>query len=231
CRPCSVHGARDCHRSERYCFTRISSVAASEALRAQLSRRKSARRALFLDRDGTIIREKGFLSDPDGVETLPRVSAALRRAREAGYALVVVSNQSGVARGLFSEKSVHAVNDRVKRELEAGGVELDGMYYSPTHPRGAVDRYRTKDGTRKPSDKMFVQAARELNLDLRNSWVIGDRPSDFLSAWTIGASGALVRSGYGAEWEPKLAQFGPLKPHLIADDLSTAISIMLVERG
>jgi len=136
--------------------------------------------AVFLDRDGTIIEDCGYIGDPDDVRLLPGAADALRRLRRAGYLVVVVSNQSGVARGLFDEQALSDVHARLERALEAHGAGLDGAYYCPylDGPEAAVDAYRRDSELRKPRPGMLLQAARELDIDLARSWMIGDSASD-----------------------------------------------------
>jgi D-glycero-D-manno-heptose 1,7-bisphosphate phosphatase len=185
--------------------------------------------ALFLDRDGTVIVEKEFLSDPAGVELHSGVAEALRGAQSAGFRLVIVSNQSGVARGYFPESAVERVNQRVSELLEQAGVVIAGTYYCPNHPAGLVEEYRIRESGRKPADQMFITAARELQIDLRASWVIGDRRSDYLSAAPLGSRGALVKTGYGEKAATEGAISAPLGPEIIAADLPAAIREILSE--
>ncbi|HEX7049791.1 MAG TPA: HAD family hydrolase [Longimicrobiales bacterium] len=156
-----------------------------------------SRPAAFLDRDGTIICERGFLADPAGVELIPGAAAALRALRDAGYALIVVTNQSGIARGRVTLEEFRAVQRRLGALLEAEGVRLDGIYYCPHHPdiTGPCD-------CRKPGLALYRRAAAEHGLDLARSIFVGDRPSDVLPARALGGAGYLVRTGYGAEVEP-----------------------------
>lgn len=227
CRPCSLHGSKPCYREQRFCFERIEVEKVSAALIEILHKRAERRPVLFLDRDGVVIREKRFLSDPREVELIPGVANALAAASRAGYALVVISNQSGVARGMFTVEDVERVNERLTAMLENEGVSLDSVRYSPYHAEAALARYRSPDGGRKPSDELFVAAAREHNLDLRTSWMIGDRATDFLAARPLGGRSALVRTGYGRQCERELEKYLDLPPDLICDDLPAAIERIL----
>jgi D-glycero-D-manno-heptose 1,7-bisphosphate phosphatase len=158
--------------------------------------RPVSRRAVFLDRDGTLIQERDYLADPEGVTLLPGVPEALQLLAGAGFALVVVTNQSGIARGLYTLDDYHAVAHRLDEELHRTGVELDATYFCPHHPdlTGPCE-------CRKPNTGMYVQAARELGLDLSDSYFVGDRQKDVLPAVTLGGTGILVRTGYGPEEE------------------------------
>lgn len=148
----------------------------------------AARRpAAFLDRDGTLIRDAHFLRDATQVELLPGVTAALRSLRNAGYALVVVTNQSGIARGMLREEDYAATRIRLDELLADAGVRLDASYHCPHHPdvSGPCD-------CRKPGTGMHRQAAQELNLDLANSLYLGDRWRDVAPALELGGRGILV---------------------------------------
>lgn len=152
----------------------------------------NARRAAFLDRDGTIIREVHYLADPDQVELLPDATAAIRDFAEAGFAIVIVTNQSGIARGLYEQEQYTAVQRRVEEMLAAEGVTLDAVYHCPHHPEftGPCD-------CRKPGLGMYRAAAERLGLDLAASIYVGDRLSDALPALATGGRGFLVLTGYG----------------------------------
>jgi len=123
----------------------------------------TTRPAVFLDRDGTIIHEVGYLSRPEQVELLPGAIEGLQHLQQCGYALVIVSNQSGVARGYFPESAIHAVHRHLIEILEARGIHLAGMYYCPHHPEGTVQKYRKTCRCRKPEPGMVEQAVRDLD--------------------------------------------------------------------
>jgi D-glycero-D-manno-heptose 1,7-bisphosphate phosphatase len=156
----------------------------------------SLRPAAFVDRDGTVVVERHYLADPEKVELTRGAGEALRALRAAGYALVLVTNQSGIARGLYAVEDFHAVQARLRELLEAEGVVLDGVYHCPHHPdfTGPCD-------CRKPAPGLFQRAARELGLDLERSLYIGDRVKDVEPALRFGGTGILVRTGYGADHE------------------------------
>jgi len=171
------------------------------ALRGHAASR--GRPAVFLDRDGTIVVERYYLADPAGVELVPGAAAALRSLAEAGYALVVVTNQSGIARGLYGEGDFRAVQRRIEELLEREGVRLDAVYHCPHHPA-----YTGPCDCRKPAAGLYRRAARELGLDLSRSVCIGDRLKDVLPARELGcAAGILVRTGYGEEQAPEAPEW------------------------
>jgi D-glycero-D-manno-heptose 1,7-bisphosphate phosphatase len=145
----------------------------------------------FIDRDGTVIVEKEYLGDPDGVELLPGTVAGLRRLRELGYGLVIVTNQAGVGRGFYTEVDVRAVNQRMADLLADHDLAFDGVYYCP---------HRSDAGCvcRKPAPGMIRQAQAELAVDMARSVVIGDRKSDIGLGKGLGLRAILVQTGYGA---------------------------------
>jgi D-glycero-D-manno-heptose 1,7-bisphosphate phosphatase len=151
-------------------------------------------RAAFLDRDGTIIEEKHYIADPDDVVLTSRAVEGMRAFREAGFKLVVVTNQSGIARGLYREADFRAVQDRLESILAAEGVAFDGVFYCPHHPEfsGPCD-------CRKPGPGMYEQAHRNLGIELAHSVYVGDRMKDVLPANHFGGLGILVGTGYGSE--------------------------------
>ena len=132
------------------------------------------RPAVFLDRDGTVIEERGYLGRLDLIEVFPWSAEAIRLLNEAGYAVVIVTNQAGIARGLFDEEFVQAAHARLDALLREQGAVVDGYYYCPHHPDGIVDRYRIRCGCRKPAPGMVQQAAADLDLD-RGAIVRGRR--------------------------------------------------------
>ena len=157
------------------------------------------RPAVFLDRDGTIIEEANYLADPGGVVLIPGVVEALTLLRDAGFALVVVTNQAGIARGFYGPEAYDAVARRLDELLEREGLVLDATRYCPHHPDFTGDCF-----CRKPAAGLFRQAAQELNLDLQNSFFVGDRIRDLLPALELGGEGILVRTGYGQREEEGL---------------------------
>jgi D,D-heptose 1,7-bisphosphate phosphatase len=163
-----------------------------------VSAHASGRPAVFLDRDGTLIRDADYLADPEAVALLPGIVEALGVLREAGHALVVVTNQSGIARGLYTEAAYRRVAARLDELLAAAGVPLDATYHCPHHPD-----FTGHCPCRKPALGMYRDAARDLGLDLARSWYVGDKASDVLPALATGGRGVLVRTGYGAATESR----------------------------
>ncbi len=159
----------------------------------------SLRPAVFLDRDGTIIEEVKYLADPEGVDLIPGALEALRLLRDAGFALVVVTNQSGIARGYYSVRDYEEVARRLDELLAAHQLTLDTTRFCPHHPEVSGDC-----PCRKPATGMHRSAAEELGLDTTRSFFVGDRVGDLLPALELGGEGVLVRTGYGSEEEKTL---------------------------
>src|SRR3954454_9854787 len=153
------------------------------------------RPAVFFDRDNTLIVSDGYLGDPSKVKLVRGAADAVARARSLGYAVVVFSNQSGVARGMFSEEDVTAVNQRMDAMLQAENPQavIDRHEFCPFHPEGTVDVYARESDRRKPKPGMILSAAKALALDLERSWVIGDAPRDIEAAAAAGCRGILFK--------------------------------------
>ena len=181
------------------------------------------RRAVFLDRDGTLIEEAGYLDQLERIRFFPYSIDAVRLLNRAGFAVVVVTNQSGVARGIFDEAFVLAAHDRIARGLAAGGAIVDAFYYCPHHPDGSVADYRRACDCRKPQPGLMRRAASDLGLALDRSFVVGDRLHDVQAGPTIAAPAVLVRSGYGCAHEVAARAHGAA----IADNLIEAVAWIL----
>ncbi len=179
-------------------------------------------RAVFLDRDGTIIREVGYLSHPDQVEVLPGIPEALKRLKNSGFRLVVVTNQSGVARGKFGIEEVETANARMRELLVAQGVELDAVYYCP-HLDGC--------SCRKPAGGMVERAVEDLGVEPTRSYVVGDRLSDVGLARTVGACAIMVLTGYGTEALKELEESDLTTDHIAADLAEAAEWILITEES
>jgi D-glycero-D-manno-heptose 1,7-bisphosphate phosphatase len=181
--------------------------------------RLNLNRAVFLDRDGTLVQEMEYLSRPDQVVLLPGVGRALRGLHEAGFKLFIVSNQSGVGRGFFTLADVDRVHARLADQLAAEGVRFDKIYVAPEAP-GAPGRGR------KPLPQFLFDARDEFQLDLTQSYFIGDKLSDLQCGWNAGVKRSiLVRTGYGRELEGK--DDGGLAAAIIVDDLAAAAAWIL----
>jgi D-glycero-D-manno-heptose 1,7-bisphosphate phosphatase len=171
-------------------------------------------RAVFLDRDGTLIREKHYLHRPEDVEFFPGVAAALRRLQDAGYLLVIVTNQSGVGRGYFTMRDVDRVHAHIEAELAAEDVVFDAFHVAPEAPDAP-------SVGRKPSPHFLFVARDDLGVDLSKSYMIGDKLIDLQTGWNAGcAKSLLVRTGYGAETER--LESANLRDAVVVDDLCGA---------
>lgn len=185
---------------------------------------------VFLDRDGTLIEERGYLADPAQVALIEGAAESIRRLTDARYAVVVLSNQSGVARGMFSLATVEDVNHRVRALLAAEDVTLAGMYYCPHLPDAHDSPYGGLCACRKPYTGMAHEAASVLDLDLHHAYVVGDKLDDMGLANRLGAPGVLVRTGYGRDSEFNLGQPGAPRAAIIVPSIVTAVDWILTRR-
>lgn len=188
------------------------------------------RPAVFIDRDGTLTEEVGYVNHPKRLRLLPRSGEAIRRLNAADVPAVVVTNQAGVARGYFSEDVLLAVTGELHAQLERAGARLDGVYICAHHPTEGEPPFRMRCDCRKPQPGLLVRAATELGLDLRRSVMVGDKPSDLEVAPQVGASSVLVLTGYGlGEWEYRRDHLRVTPDH-VAGDLLDAVEWALKER-
>jgi len=182
------------------------------------------RRAVFLDRDGTICEEMGYVNHVDRLQIFPYAAAAIRQLNEAEIPVVVITNQSGIARDIFPESLVHQVHKKMISQLAAGGAWIDAIYFCP---------HKTEDACecRKPNPGLLELAAREHGLDLAKSWVVGDRYADLEMAHAVGARSILVMTGYGrGEYELHRDKW-PRQPDVLAENLTDAVVRVLKDRG
>jgi D-glycero-D-manno-heptose 1,7-bisphosphate phosphatase len=172
-----------------------------------------------MDRDGTLTEEVGYVNHPNRLRLLPRSAAAVRRLNAAGIAVVVVTNQAGIARGYFSPEVLAAVNAAMVSQLKDEGAHVDGVYVCPHHPTEGEPPYRLVCDCRKPRPGLLLRAAAELGLDLERSILVGDKGSDLVAARAVGARAVLVLTGYGlGEWEYRRNAL-PAQPDHVAEDL------------
>ncbi|NWG14274.1 MAG: HAD family hydrolase [Acidobacteria bacterium] len=186
--------------------------------------------AVFLDRDGTISEEVGYVNHVDRFKIYPWSAEAIRRLNEAGLRVFVVTNQSGVARGYFPEELVRQVNGLMVQALAQRGARIDGIYYCPHHPDGREGAFRRVCDCRKPSPGLLERAARDHALDLAASFVVGDRYLDIETGFRVGTRGVLVLSGYGkGEYLYQRATW-PRPPDHVAEDLAEAAEWILANQ-
>lgn len=188
------------------------------------------RPAIFIDRDGTISEEVGYVNHPSRYRVSPFAAEAVRAINESEYLAILVTNQAGVARGYFAEELIHTVHDLLEAELARGGARLDAIYYCPHHPTVGEPPYRQACDCRKPRTGLIERAAREHNIDLARSWMIGDRYSDVELARNANLRAAFVLTGYGrGEWEYSRHRWAEWRgePEIVADNLLEAVNQIL----
>lgn len=181
------------------------------------------RKAVFIDKDGTLIRNVPYNADPELIILEPGAADALHLLRSHGYALVVVSNQSGIAHGYFKDSAMEAVKDRIATLLRWHGVQLDGFFYCPHHPNGSVKEYAVECLCRKPRPGMLLQAAGVLNIDLQQSWMIGDILHDVEAGNRAGCRTVLLDNGNETEWMINSYR----QPSYITGDLLAAAQLII----
>jgi D-glycero-D-manno-heptose 1,7-bisphosphate phosphatase len=186
---------------------------------------------VFVDRDGTVNEEIDYLCEPDQVRLIPGAAEAIDRLRKSGWLVVVITNQSAIARGLLSEDTLATIHQRLGILLAELGTRVDGIYYCPHHPTEGSTPYKLDCECRKPKPGMILRAARELNIDIVRSIVIGDRLQDLETAARVGARRILVKTGYGAGESLGLDAQGKAAPEYIADDLLDASNWILAADG
>ena len=153
-------------------------------------------KAVFLDRDGVIIKDVNLLTDSVDIQILNGVTDALKKLKKSGFKLIVVSNQTVVARGLATEEDVKKINSEIERRIVAlGGPIFDGIYFCPHHPNATLSEYREKCECRKPRTGMLTQAAKEHNIDLTKSFMVGDRITDIIAGKNAGCKTILLKTG------------------------------------
>lgn len=188
------------------------------------------RHAIFMDRDGTVCEEVGYVNHVERLRLIEGSAEAIRKANLAGFQTVLVTNQAGVARGYMSEELVGETHDRLRDLLAEHDARLDGIYYCPHHPDVGPSRYRKACECRKPEPGMLLRARDEMGIDLDASYVIGDSIKDVQTAKKVGATGILVLTGYGRGQLEYQSAAWSIRPDHVAENLAEAISWIL-ERG
>jgi D-glycero-D-manno-heptose 1,7-bisphosphate phosphatase len=179
-------------------------------------------RAIFLDKDGTLVENVPYNVNPALVQLTWHAGPGLQLLKQLGYALFIVTNQTGVAKGLFTESALQPVQARLAEQLAQYGVTLDGFYYCPHSPDGVIDRYAINCTCRKPMPGMLHRAAREHGIDLACSWMIGDILNDVEAGRRAGCRTVLIDNGNETEWQMTPQR----KPHLTAADLYEAATLI-----
>jgi D-glycero-D-manno-heptose 1,7-bisphosphate phosphatase len=183
------------------------------------------RKAIFLDRDGTLNVDVGYLHRLEDLELFPWTGDALRLLKRAGYLLVVVTNQSGIAHGLIAPEFVPACHDEMRRRLAPAGADLDALYFCNHHPRGSIAELAIDCRCRKPLPGMVDDAVRDLQVDPSQSWVVGDKWLDVDLGHAVGARSILVRTGWGVEQERQRPE--GQRVDAICDNLIHAVSVII----
>ena len=187
------------------------------------------RPALFMDRDGTISEEVGYVNHPSRFRLFPYTAEAIKLLNENGWLAIVVTNQAGVARGYFSEDVIIQIHEQIGRDLQNASARLDAIYYCAHHPSVGEPPYRLDCDCRKPRPGLIARAAADFEIDLERSWMVGDRYGDVELARNARLHSAFVLSGYGrGEWEYQRDSWA-FEPELVAEDLLEAAKI-IVER-
>ncbi|MBU4236800.1 MAG: D-glycero-beta-D-manno-heptose 1,7-bisphosphate 7-phosphatase [Proteobacteria bacterium] len=187
----------------------------------------ASRPAVFLDRDGTINEQMGYINHISRFQILPGVAEAIRKLNEARIPVVVVTNQSGLARGYFPPDLLVLVHDKMVSLLAEHGAHVDGIYICPHHPEAKREEYRLACNCRKPKPGLVLQAAEELGLDLTQSFVVGDRWSDLKTAVNCGATPVLVLTGYGRGDAQYIGPTQEVQPAFVGDDLAGVVQWIL----
>jgi D-glycero-D-manno-heptose 1,7-bisphosphate phosphatase len=186
--------------------------------------------AVFLDRDGTICEEVGYIDSIERLQLIPRSAAAIKLLNDRGFKVVMVTNQSGVARGFFPEEFLEELHAELRRQLGEEGAQLDGIYFCPHHPDEGKARYLQVCDCRKPASGLLLQAAQDLSLDLSTAYMIGDHFSDVECAQRVGAQGILLLTGHGRQALTQKENWAQ-PPAFIAGDLFEAVNWILSNSG
>jgi D-glycero-D-manno-heptose 1,7-bisphosphate phosphatase len=189
-----------------------------------MSETQQLRRAVFLDRDGTIGEELGYVNHIDRFQMFTYAAEAIRQLNQSEIPVIVVTNQSGIARNIFPESLVHEVHKKMVAELAAGGAWIDAIYFCPHKSEDACE-------CRKPNPGLLEQAAREHALDLASSWIVGDRYADLEMGHAAGARGILVMTGYGRGEHELHRTAWPRPPDALAENLKDAVRLILKNGG
>ncbi|HKO60566.1 MAG TPA: HAD family hydrolase [Pyrinomonadaceae bacterium] len=185
--------------------------------------------AVFIDRDGTLSEEVGYINHPERFRLFPYTAEAIKRLNDNGWLAIVTTNQAGVARGYFSEEMIQTVHKAMEEELAAAGARLDAIYYCAHHPSVGEPPYRFDCDCRKPKPGLITRAINDLKIDVANSWMVGDRYSDIELARNAGVKSAFVLSGYGrGEWEHQ-RQSWTEQPDMVAENLLQVVSNIVEE--
>ncbi len=188
------------------------------------------RKAVFIDRDGTINKEVNYLHKVEDLEILPGVAEAIKLLNDRGFLVIVPTNQSGIARGYYGVEDMRKINEEISRRLAKNGAYIDAFYFCPHHPKGKIEEFTISCDCRKPKSGMFLKAAGDYNVDFPGSFSIGDKIRDLEPAKKLGCKGILVKTGYGEE-ELKEREAWQLEPDYVAEDLMEGVKWIIENAG
>lgn len=181
------------------------------------------RKAVFIDKDGTLLHNVPYNVNPDLIRLQEGAVEVLKILKERNYSLILISNQSGVAHGYFTEEALETVKDRIQFMLSDAGIQLDGFYFCPHHPEGIIKKYAVLCSCRKPAPGMILQAASDLQVDLSKSWMVGDILHDVEAGNRVGCRTILIDNGNETEWRMDVNR----KPHHIVKSISEVTETIL----
>ena len=186
-------------------------------------------KAVFIDRDGTINQDTGYLNHLDQIRLLPHVPEAIKLIKDVGFRVIVITNQAGIAKGFLTEEFLEEANNKIYSLLKEKEAVIDKFYWCPHHPDAPIERYRLQCQCRKPSPGLVLKAAKDFNIELKDSFVIGDKDSDLEVGFTLGMKSVLVLTGYGQRTLYYLRLNGKRMPHYIASNLYEAARWILTQ--
>ena len=189
-----------------------------------------SKRAVFLDRDNTLLEDPGYISDPSLVRLLPGVELALKSLAHAGYKLVVITNQSGIARGMLTEETLDKIHAEMRRQLSDSGVNIDAIFYCPYHPEGTVEQFAHESELRKPKPGMLLKAAKQLDIDLSASWMVGDSPRDIEAGLRAGCRTVRLKI-HSTHQTMEYQQDEDIRADFTARNMVDAAKIIVHEQG
>ncbi len=180
-------------------------------------------KAVFLDRDGTIIEDVGYVHEEDKIKFLPGVSEAIKLLNKSGFKVIIITNQAGVARGYFTEEAVKEINKYIQESLAKEGALIDMIYYCPHHVQGIIEEYKKECNCRKPNPGMIEEAVRDFGIDLKKSFVIGDKASDIEAGHRVGCKTIFLAGNNTLDCEGEIT----VKSDYVAPDLYEAVKWLM----
>ena len=184
---------------------------------------------IFLDRDGTISEEVGYVDMVEKFSIYSFSSKAIKRLNDLGVKVIIVTNQAGIAKGLYTEETLHSIHEKMREILKKEGARIDAVYYCPHHPEGKIDSYRLDCNCRKPKNGLLLKASRELNLNLKDCFIVGDKIRDIKAGNSLGIKSILVLTGYGKEDLETINSNDSEKPDFVTENLLEASEIICNE--